>query len=385
MLPGRQGLSNLLAALYDAAADPSLWEPFIEQVAEKTGATSGALLILDYEHSNYSLSTSWHMASDSIRLYQEHYHSLDIWAQRGLVNPVGHVLNSQSLCPTSEIQETEIYNDYMLQAEIEHGMFTILENNKSCAASMSLYRNRSRREFSESNLHVLRFLTPHLRRAFKLHFQLSEAKAHAAGAEAAFDMLPTGLVLLDSKGKIIFMNKTAANTAARSDGLLVIGNHLRTERSEESERMTAMVDSAISLSTKAATSAGGAMLVSRRSLPPLQIVVSPVRNTRLQMFHKIAAVAFINDPLRSQRPSEAVLRELYGLTSAEVRVALLLSDVHTPRAIAEMIGVTDNTVRSQIKSIYAKTGVRRQSELIRLLLIHAEPSVQSAWKQTNPR
>lgn len=373
MLPGKQELSNLLAALYDAAADPSLWEPFIEQLAGKTGATSGALLILDYEHSNYSLSTSWRMASDSIRLYQEHYHSLDIWAQRGLVNPVGYVLSSQSLCPASEIQETEIYNDYMLQAGIEHGMFTILENNKSCAASVSLYRDRSHKEFSESNLHVLRFLTPHLQRAFKLYFQLSEAKAHSAGVEAAFDMLPTGLLLLDSKGKIIFMNRTAASTVAQSDGLLVIEKHLRAERSEESDRMTAMVDSAVSLSTKATMSAGGAMLVSRRTRLPLHVVISPVRNTRLRTFQKIAAVAFVNDPLRSQRPVEAVLRQLYGLTSAECRVALLLSDVHSPRAIAERIGVTENTVRSQIKSIYAKTGVRRQSELIRLLLNHAAP------------
>jgi DNA-binding CsgD family transcriptional regulator len=29
-----------------------------------------------------------------------------------------------------------------------------------------------------------------------------------------------------------------------------------------------------------------------------------------------------------------------------------------------MVGVTDNTVRSQIKSIYSKTGVKRQSELV---------------------
>jgi DNA-binding CsgD family transcriptional regulator len=33
-----------------------------------------------------------------------------------------------------------------------------------------------------------------------------------------------------------------------------------------------------------------------------------------------------------------------------------------PRKIAEMVGVTDNTVRSQIKSIYSKTGVKRQGK-----------------------
>jgi DNA-binding CsgD family transcriptional regulator len=54
---------------------------------------------------------------------------------------------------------------------------------------------------------------------------------------------------------------------------------------------------------------------------------------------------------------------LYGLTLAESRVALLLSDGHAPRKIAEIVGVTDSTVRSQIKSVFSKTGVRRQGVL----------------------
>jgi DNA-binding CsgD family transcriptional regulator len=86
-------------------------------------------------------------------------------------------------------------------------------------------------------------------------------------------------------------------------------------------------------------------------------------------------VIFINDPLRHRRPDEAYLRATCGLTPAECRVALLLSDGHAPRVIAEMIGVTENTVRSQIKSIFSKTGVRRQSELIRFFLHNAGPVI----------
>jgi DNA-binding CsgD family transcriptional regulator len=55
-----------------------------------------------------------------------------------------------------------------------------------------------------------------------------------------------------------------------------------------------------------------------------------------------------------------------------------------PQKIAEIIGVSASTVRSQIKSIYGKTGVKRQSELIRRLLSHAEPSLQRDWNQRNP-
>jgi DNA-binding CsgD family transcriptional regulator len=90
----------------------------------------------------------------------------------------------------------------------------------------------------------------------------------------------------------------------------------------------------------------------------------------------IAAVAFVIDPLRRERPAEEVLRALYGLTPAECRVALLLGDGHAPRKIANMVGVTDNTVRSQIKSVFSKTGVKRQGELIRLLLSNSGLAIQ---------
>jgi DNA-binding CsgD family transcriptional regulator len=67
------------------------------------------------------------------------------------------------------------------------------------------------------------------------------------------------------------------------------------------------------------------------------------------------------------------LRKQFSLTPAEYRVALLLCDGHSPREIANTVGVTDNTVRSQIKSIFSKAGVKRQGELIRLLMSYSGP------------
>jgi DNA-binding CsgD family transcriptional regulator len=65
--------------------------------------------------------------------------------------------------------------------------------------------------------------------------------------------------------------------------------------------------------------------------------------------HRAAVVVFVSDPLRTQRASAAVLHERLCLTPAECRVALLLSDGHAPKKIANIIGLTDYTVRSQIK------------------------------------
>lgn len=383
MLSSQEELSKILGFLYDAAADPSLWHPFIEQLGRHTEATGAALVIHDLDHVLCGVSGTWELDPDVTRLYQEHYFASDVWAEKLSGQRSGSVYISESLCPLAELRTTDFYNELLAKAGIEHAMFAIPENSKSCLASLSIYRNRSRREFTRRDLGLLELLAPHLQRAFKLHFVLSEARAHSAGVEAALEMLPTGIVLLGSKGEIIFMNRSATALVGEQDGLLATRDGLRAERSTESTLLVSAIQQAASTSTRQGTSAGGTLLVSRRTRPPLHILVSPIHDLILKSSQRIAAVAFINDPLRPQRPAEAVLRTLYGLTPAECRVALLLSDGRAPREIAELIGVADNTVRSQIKSIFSKTGVRRQGELIRLLLNDAGPEFSRPRRPEN--
>ncbi len=64
---------------------------------------------------------------------------------------------------------------------------------------------------------------------------------------------------------------------------------------------------------------------------------------------------------------EPLLRDLYDLTVAEVRVCVALLDGATVKEIAEDQGVSLDAVRYHCKNILKKTGTNRQSELIRTL------------------
>src|SRR5579862_5075561 len=98
MLSSERELSNLLGTLYDAAADPELWDLFLEELAIGTGATSAGLLMHDFENASYALFSSWRVDPEMLRLYGEHYYALDIWARKGMGKAAGHVCTSQSLC-----------------------------------------------------------------------------------------------------------------------------------------------------------------------------------------------------------------------------------------------------------------------------------------------
>jgi DNA-binding NarL/FixJ family response regulator len=60
----------------------------------------------------------------------------------------------------------------------------------------------------------------------------------------------------------------------------------------------------------------------------------------------------------------------FGLTKTECRVAELIADGRKVDQIAAELHVSRNTVRSHLRGIFNKTGVRRQVELMLLLLTH---------------
>lgn len=67
------------------------------------------------------------------------------------------------------------------------------------------------------------------------------------------------------------------------------------------------------------------------------------------------------------QPDESLLRDVFLLTPAETRLARRLSRGDNLRGIAEDLGVQPGTLRVQLKTLFLKTGTRRQGELIAML------------------
>ena len=81
-----------------------------------------------------------------------------------------------------------------------------------------------------------------------------------------------------------------------------------------------------------------------------------------------ASVAvFVQDPLEAPlMPGEAFAR-LHKLTGGELRVLLALAQGLGAREAADMLGISEPTVRTHLQHMFAKTHTLRQADLLRLL------------------
>jgi DNA-binding CsgD family transcriptional regulator len=96
----------------------------------------------------------------------------------------------------------------------------------------------------------------------------------------------------------------------------------------------------------------------------------PVANTSsegLDIFTDVRAVLLLRDADASPRPDANLLSLRFGLTPAEIDIASQLACGSSLESISAARGVTIATTRTILRSIFRKTGVRRQSELVALL------------------
>jgi DNA-binding CsgD family transcriptional regulator len=361
-------LTTLIGLIYDAASDADKWGQFLATLSGMTDGSCAMMLMHETTIPKHTVSASWGFDPKALRLYQEHYGELDVWTGRGLsLNiPDGYVCTSESLLPISELARTEFYNDFTLPYDVKHGMFGIVANQSDSLANVSVFRSPAAGPFSEPQLEILRLITPHVQRAFAIHFRLADLQSRAVGFENAIDMIHWGVILIDVKGNVLTMNRSANRHVGAAKGLRVRVGKLCAVQGRESERLMALIDGAVKTTVGKGHSAGGTMLVSRSVGRPLSLTAAPLRDARRP--EDPAAVIFIADPdERTELPGD-LLRRGYGLTGAESRLALQLVEGQSLNQAAAQTRVSVLTLRTQLKSVFAKTGVKRQGELIQLLL-----------------
>jgi DNA-binding CsgD family transcriptional regulator len=148
------------------------------------------------------------------------------------------------------------------------------------------------------------------------------------------------------------------------------GEALRAVQADESARLGRLLSHAVSRTADQPPAPGGALSITRPSgAHPLSVMVVPLRTKAEALGDRApAAAVFVSDPDVRADSNQQHLRELYALTVVEARLAAWLAQGKSINEAAAAMGITINTARAYLKRIYDKTGVRRQPELVRVLL-----------------
>lgn len=318
-------LIETLQALYEAPLDPSFWNEFLRLTAIAAQGEAATLLMHDFGNTESAMSFDWGFHPDVARLYAAHYGAIDVW-RSAVTKSRDWIGISEHFVPTAELLQTGFYNDLLLPYGIPHGMFAMVERGSTRVANLSICRSARAGAFEETHLDVIRFLKPHIQRAYRLHFELTSARTRNREMMMALDSISTGVILIGPKMQVLTMNRAAERMIEAENGLRVTKRRLRVERTAEMTRLEKLLIEAETTSKGTGLEAGGAMTISRHDLLPLKLLVSPVRGLKIDTVDPVRALVFISDPAQQVCPTANVLRDMFALTPAGCRLASLLTE-----------------------------------------------------------
>ncbi|MEI2790189.1 MAG: LuxR C-terminal-related transcriptional regulator [Steroidobacteraceae bacterium] len=179
-----------------------------------------------------------------------------------------------------------------------------------------------------------------------------------------------GTVVFDENGSVMRTNRVADALLVEKDGIRMVQNALQAEFPAENKGLQRLIKLALAAPGAAVPAVPEAMSLTRRSgRASLGVLVRPVPlGEWSEGRHRPTAIAFIRDPERKSQLSQEIIKNLFGLTGAEATLALLLAKGLTLDEAAAELKIRKNTTRAHLRSIFAKTGVRRQTTLVHLLL-----------------
>ena len=363
---------TFLDALYDAAVNPAGWAPVMATFADMIGGTSSLLTRFSIVDGSGSAIRSRSDAEAS-EIYRDYY--ADRNPLHRVEDPDSYISNwrpkiltDEDWMPKEALLRSEFHNDFLRPRDIHsHLMIRLALVGEECCV-LNVHRPQARGQFDRRDLELAAHYHQHLIRAFELSRKLSAGGELSGYLGSLFDYSEHGLFLLDRRSRVLKLNAAAEKIAKAKDGLRVTGARLAANTAETTRRLEGLVAAAASADPGRRTGGSMALRTADRARP-LSVTVVPLRSEGLEVFRsEPAALVCVTDLEAGIRVPEQRIRELFGLTRAEARMAMALFEGARASEAADTLGVSVNTAKVHIGRIFEKTGVNRQAELVALMM-----------------
>ncbi len=362
-------LSDVIGRIYDCTLDPELWEPALHEIKELLDCEY-AFLRLDDLASHKSLITE---SAGIEPIWLERLPALAPEVAEILVRVLasGHSIDAPSLASAhmtrTEIEATRFHQEWGQPQQIVDYMGLFLMQSPTRLAVLEIGRHERFGVLTSKEATLASLLIPHLRRAIMISSALDTAKIQSARMAETLDTLKLGVVLADQESRILHANQSAENMMRDGGSVRDGGGRLQAKNALASDE----IKEAISIAARNESGIGktglAVRLTDENAAPVIAHVLPLARgDVRTRLDPTAVAAVFINPAIDDTNRIGAVA-SAFALTTAETRVLTRVLSGKNVIEAAQDLGVAASTVRTHLDSIFVKTGVSRQAELMRLV------------------
>jgi DNA-binding CsgD family transcriptional regulator len=349
---------DLIDKVYEAAVIPELWETMLDNVASRIGSFGGLLLLMAN-----SQRTAWVGSSAMGPVYTDFievgFAAKKTRARRAIAkNHAGFVRDNDLFTP-EEMDRDPAYA-YMRKKGIGWFAGTVVQALTGDLVAFSWERWFKDGPFSADTIAALDPLRPHLARAALISGRLGLERARAAAETLGLIGLPAAVI--SRSHRLLAANKLLEKLIPQ-----VLLDCPRVNLVDR--RANAMLkQSLLQLQRYVGGLARSIPIAATVERPASVVHVVPVRGAANDIFAAASCVLIITSVAHPEMAPTQVVQGLFDLTPAEARIARGIAAGKTVDELAHEARLAVGTVRQQLKSVFNKTGVSRQAELVGILV-----------------
>jgi len=351
------GFDRLVGRIYDSVTSPTGFQEFVAELV--TVLDLKAAMILTANNQTGEGKGLWAVGMEPhwIERYALEFTGEDLLVQHLITAPPAHFYATNLDLDEHAFGASRFYREW------------VIPQNVACAwcSQVILQRRPDQAAFTRDELERCNRLIPHLQRAIQMRQRFSELQLGNLSSDAHLDIIAMPSLLIDETGRVAQVNRAAKDLLAADSTLQCEDGHVRTHHPELTRRLNVQIIAAVNACRGDIAHAPGLVLVPRPGRRPLTLMVAPLRVIRSCEIRG-GALLFIYDTELTPSLTAELVGRLFNLTDAEAQLAVALCAGLTLDNVAMDRGTSLHTVRSQLKSLFNKTGTKRQADLIVLLL-----------------
>jgi DNA-binding CsgD family transcriptional regulator len=352
-------LEPIERAFADAALNPASWVKALDTATALTESFGAILLpIKGGLISNVPFTEPMGKSVDTYfrqgwYLRDERHRGISIMMQRGVTDDL-------DISNADRIKRHPYYQEFLAPLGLcwFAGVRIVCGEDLWC---LSLQRTIEQGPFSEAEKRQLAQLSNHLSASAALARAMGCATTN--GALDAFEVSGTAVVLMNRAGEAFKANPSAERLLT-GDVTIARGRLAAKDRDATTALERALHDL---LWRRIGGGLSPPVPLPRTGRRPLLAYPAKLASMTANALADCQAVVILIDPDDGSRPPQAALQAAFGLSEAEARLASRLASGEALEMVTEQFGIAKETGRSQLKTIFAKTGVHRQAELVALL------------------
>jgi DNA-binding CsgD family transcriptional regulator len=364
--------TKTLDLILQASVEPDAWIGVLRQMAALTNCVAGGLTIENAQTRQGAPMAYFGFDPDHVAKTFDHFLPMNpLFNIAPLMKP-GFIVFNQDVIAPRDFEHSDFYNGWSLPQGLGGALTLVLHREKFDYCPLTLVRADRTGEATEADRALLQRLAPHLMRAMRVSMEIEAVRAKSIASEAALQRMGVAVLLLDRERKVVFANSAAERLIGAGTALKTVKAVL-TARSSLDDRKLRDAFAKIS-GTLAAE--GCEIKIEREKGRPLLLTMLPIRHDGAfsPFATRVACCSvFIGDPDASLTTLSGMVARCYDLTPTETR---LLNAILSGAALSEAakdLQILVATARTHLRHIFDKTGVRRQSDLINLVMRSGTP------------